>query len=89
MKHDFIISRKLNKKVKNVEKKHRDYISYVLDANFHNEKHIMLVEDKDLYLQIYNTVKQELEPLETVDLLDFNKIGEYGRSNKKRRNLLC
>lgn len=78
-------ARELQKKIKNVEKLNEDYISYVLHENFSNNQHIMLVEEKVDMSEIYG----ELSDLEKADLIDFWNKENNGRSNKKRRNLLC
>lgn len=78
-------ARELQKKIKNVEKLNGDYISYVLHENFSNNQHIMLVEEKVDMSEIYG----ELSDLEKADLIDFWNKENNGRSNKKRRNLLC
>ncbi len=72
-------------KVKNVEKFYGDYISYVLNENFSNDEHIMLMrEDVDL-----SKIYDQLSDLEKADLIDFWNKESNGQSNKKRRNLLC
>lgn len=83
------IKKELNKKVKNVEKEHGDYISCVLNANFNDDEHIMLVEEQKTFIGVYRKVKKELAPLEKADLIDLKSAGGYARPNKKRRNLLC
>ena len=89
MTRNYLISKKLNKKIKNVERKYGDYISYVLHANFTNDEHIMLVEEQKTFIGVYRKVKKELAPLEKADLIDLKSAGGYARPNKKRRNLLC
>lgn len=89
MTRNYLISKILNKKIKNVERKYGDYISYVLHANFTNDEHIMLVEEQESYRQVYETTKNELAPLENADLYDLQKVGVYDKPNKTRRNLLC
>ncbi len=89
MARNYLISRKLNKKIKNVERQYGDYISYVLHANFTGDEHIMLVEEQEEYHQVYKAIKDELAPLEKADLIDLQKVGGYDRPNKTRRNLLC
>ena len=78
------LARELNKRVKDVEKAHGDYISFVLHANFEDNKHIMLVEGESDLSHIYD----ELSDLEKADLVDFWKKELDERPNKKRRNLL-
>ena len=75
----------LNKRVESVEKKHGDYISYVLSENFSDIHHIMVVEEDFQLEKVYN----ELKDLEKADLIDYFKKEQDERPNKKRRNLLC
>ncbi len=81
-------NKELRKYVKDVEKNNGDFISYVLDANSLDKEHIMLVEGKKFFEEAYNLSKNELSPLEKVDLIDYWEMVENGRTNKKRRNIL-
>lgn len=82
------LNKKLRKYVKDVEKNNGDFISYVLDANSLDKEHIMLVEGKKFFEEACNLSKNELSPLEKVDLIDYWEMVENGRTNKKRRNIL-
>ena len=81
------INSKLTKHIKAIEKTKGDYISQVLYANFKDKQHSMLIEDEKAFV-LDETVYKELLPLEKVDLIDYWKREENGRTNKKRRNLL-
>ena len=78
-------AKELIEKVKIVEKKHGDYISYVLNENFSDIQHIMVVEEDFKLDQVYD----DLKDLEKADLIDYFKKEQDERPNKKRRNLLC
>ena len=81
------INSKLTKHIKAIEKTKGDYISQVLYANFNDKQHSMLIDDEKAFV-LDETVYKELLPLEKVDLIDYWKREENGRTNKKRRNLL-
>lgn len=86
MLRKFAYARALQKQAKKLKK---DYISYVLSANFQGCQHNMLIEEekyKLLQRDMPYPNFQEYSILEKVDLIDFRK--SYGR-NKKRRSLLC
>ena len=67
----------------------KDYISYVLSANFEDDQHSMLLEEENfIWANALMPFPNEYEYsiLEKVDLIDLRNC--YGR-NKKRRSLLC
>ena len=65
-----------------------DFISSVIYANFGEQEHNMKVEDEKVFADVYQKTQAELEPLEKVDLIDYWKKEDNGRTNKTRRNLL-
>ncbi len=82
------LKRELIKQVKYIEKTKGDYISYILSENFDGNEHNMVVDGK-VFDFVQKQTEQELLPLEKADLTDYWNLGENGRTNKKRRNLLC
>ncbi len=81
------INRELKKRVRGIEKTKGDYIPSVLGENFDGAQHKIVVEGK-VFSEVYNETKDELLPLEKADLIDYWNLGENGRTNKARRNLL-
>ena len=62
-------------------------MKYLLSANFQEEKHKMLIgeeEYKEYFSFFMDEIYAEYSSLEKVDLLDYWKLIEYGRTNKKR-----
>lgn len=82
------LKRQLNKKIGKIEKTKNDYVSYVINANFGHKLHNMEVKDKEVFNEVYQETYLELLPLEQADLHDYWNLGENGRTNKTRRNLL-
>ena len=59
-------------------------ISHVLEENFGNDKHMMLIEEEKIDQEKSHSLSQDNFFLEKVDLSDYWKIFENGRTNKKR-----
>ncbi len=71
----------LKKYAKNVVKGKDDYISFVLDANFGREKHIMQVGEENF--KFYKDLEREIALFEKAELEDLQNLGEYGRGKKR------
>lgn len=71
----------LKKYAKNVVKGKDDYISFVLDANFGNESHIMQVGEENF--KFYKDLEREIALFEKAELEDLQNLGEYGRGKKR------
>ncbi len=82
------LKKHLEKEIKKRQQTKDDLISQVLQANFEEQEHNMLVEDEKVFLEISKKTQKELLPLEKADLIDYWKKETNGRTNKKRRNLL-
>ena len=63
------------------------FIKYLLYANFQEQKHKMLIgeeEQKEFCRFFLDNLYAEYSSIEKVDLIDYWKLIEYGRTNKKR-----
>ena len=89
MKNNLLLRIKMRNKMRKVEKDPAAFISRVLHANFAGAEHSMKVEgDFEILNEVFKQTHDELEPLLKADLIDYWEIGENGRTNPKRGNLL-
>ncbi len=75
----------LEERAKDIELR-KDKIFSLLPANFEDEQHKMLIGGsiEEFYGNMPKSLKEEISTLEKVDLMDYWKFDEYGRTGKTR-----